>query len=493
MRAVAVAMMFGCVALVAGCAVEDNPRVCDEARQDFCANGLMCVHNECVVPDGGLDDGAADAVDAPYGDGPRSDAAADDRDGATAGDGGDGGIACRADDDCKGNARGERCDVVSGACVGCVSHEQCSSPAKPLCSAERVCVACNAAGAATCGSRAGALPMCDPASGACVECLKSDDCPRASPICDGKHRCVPCTTDAQCADRKDGPGVCLVNEAGRCATNDETVFLESRSGCAGAAVGDGSSGNPFCGTKRAIDALAPGKRVIKARSKTNVPLDGFTYARTDLGGAATIVGDGVVAFESTADAVHVSAGEIHLRGLRISSRSGTGVVVDPGATLHMSRCTVHDSGAGGLYVNGGGFDVTNTVLANNQKATAGYPVEFGGAYLLGVNGKPQRFSYNTVAGNEGFGVFCEVAIETRGLLLAGTGVNKSGCTLVASVEGTVAQARFAADRPFHLTPESPCVNAGEAAGSPDVPFEDLDGQSRPRDAKLDCGADELDP
>ena len=84
---------------------------------------------------------------------------------------------------------------------------------------------------------------------------------------------------------------------------------------------------------------------------------------------------------------------------------------------------------------------------NNTTDFAGYPASYGDPILTNVNGDPCDI---------GFNIFLD--------------------SLFAGVSN------------FHLTRNSPCINAGT---SEDAPSEDMDGDSRPQGSGLDIGADEF--
>ena len=126
-----------------------------------------------VAPDVGSDlGGAFDAPDAPA-DGPDAPDAP-----------GDGPFVCARDADCAGRAEGAACEVATGRCVRCLpAADTCpagqffvagSNTCAPGCRDDEGC----AAGAAD----AGAAPArrCDVLTRACVECVTDDHCPPAT-------------------------------------------------------------------------------------------------------------------------------------------------------------------------------------------------------------------------------------------------------------------------------------------------------------------------
>jgi len=103
-------------------------------------------------------------------------------------------------------------DPLEGRCVECADATGCTSVHKPICDTSsgvcRACAAADCSGALsiceTSGAHAGAcvactatdnlqcpngMPLCDPATDTCVQCLAASDCPPATPVCDANHNC----------------------------------------------------------------------------------------------------------------------------------------------------------------------------------------------------------------------------------------------------------------------------------------------------------------
>lgn len=87
------------------------------------------------------------------------------------------------------------CDTTTGACVGCLSNTDCSG-ATPACSPQsKMCVAC--VGDTDCS---GATPACSATTATCVPCTEDKHCGSATPACNkNTATCVACTSDAHCA------------------------------------------------------------------------------------------------------------------------------------------------------------------------------------------------------------------------------------------------------------------------------------------------------
>jgi hypothetical protein len=147
---------------------------------------------------------------------------------------------CSHDDDCQ--LASLHCDPTSGECVACVDDSQCTQPGLTRCdSALHTCVQCGVDGdctpdvcesvthqcvapcldgggcpasAPTCSMpralcvrcsgdadcvAASSGHMCDTASGQCVQCTSSAQCPSTTPLCNrSTDRCVQCLTSTDC-------------------------------------------------------------------------------------------------------------------------------------------------------------------------------------------------------------------------------------------------------------------------------------------------------
>jgi hypothetical protein len=379
------------------------------------------------------------------------------------------------------------CDMGTGKCEECVAAAQCPET-KPVCGAG-VCLACNAPMAPVCSTRNPAKPNCDAATGKCEECVTSADCKEAGkPICGPTKTCVPCGRDAECAAKPGfaNPGVCLLHLGGRCATEAETIFVEDKAGCVSAGATGGSAAAPYCTPQAGVEAATDGRRIVVLRGPKGLPA--WTYAKSAF--PLTVIGqqEARIAPGASVGVQLGSGADVYLRSLTISRGEKVGVLVNGGATVRMNRCVVEEN-AGGVHVDGGGFEITNSVVAKNGLAEAtimGVPVTFGGVLLTGASGKPQRFDYNTVVDNKGTGVYCASGYAVKALLINNnTGTNTLACVTSDSKIGE--DPRFDPARPYRLSMSSPCVNAGPATGVPD----DIDGEARPKGAATDCGADEF--
>jgi hypothetical protein len=472
---------------------------CTKATPHYCESQANCnagtcdlVSHYCVVADGGDDGGPT--VDAPV-DSP-SDAPADTATGDAphnVGDGGDGGdtradadagevhTGCVTNDDCRADAGTPVCQYVTGRCVGCLHDTDCKDPQ---------------------------AAVCDTGATTCVQCLLPRDCTDpTAPICDTKI-CRGCRTDGDCAGV--GPEVCMSHIDGHCATDDETVYVMNVSGSC-SDTGSGTRVLPICKSQVAIDLATtsgspagadaganddaaagtgndggPARKIIKDLVVMRGPsLTPWSFAIADrtisvVGQTdATLIAGGYVG-------VRVDNGTVYLRNLHITAGTfGPGVVAD-GGEIHVDRCVI-DANVGGILVDGAGFEITNTIIANNNQASFNVTTSWGGVILGAVpTGRPARFQNNTVVMNKAPGLFCtqgnphDVSASIVFNNMLGDG---GGCTGAACCTGDpmlTPAFRFSAAA-------SPCKDKLTAIMSTAY---DIDGDRRPSGALSDCGADE---
>jgi Right handed beta helix region len=484
-------------ALLALACTRINPDYCD--RDIHCSGGRFCdlMTSTCLMPDAGVE------VDAPVADAPPE----------LARDAGDAAGTCATDDDCRGSVLGPTCvrglckkcmganeckpslfcAVDAGRCVECTETEGClSTPGTPICVQNRCALCTEQPGA--CAAKYPDTPVCHP-GGTCVECVVDRDCHSdTKPICDtDAHKCVPCTSDGQCAMRGDNAGICMFHDGGRCATTEEAIHVQNGPGCSMTPGVGGTAAMPFCFSQQGIDAVTEKKRVVVLHGP-----DALTnWTASPVGAPVTVVGQGNAMGQGNATiapgafvGIRISGGEVYLRGLTVSGGTQVGIIAENGAVLRMDRCIVTGN-RGGVLVLNADFDISNTVIAANKGAVVpNTATSYGGVFLKSALGKTTVFRNNTIVDNEVIGLVCAESYPIKSLLVAGNTVQQVlGCTPTASSR-VGEPPRFDPNpaRPYHLTAGSPCVNNGEEK---DFPPDDLDGDPRPLDGASDCGADEF--
>ncbi len=120
---------------------------------------------------------------------------------------------CLVDTDCGPNYL---CSQGDDRChPKCTSNADCTAPNQPLCNPlTGACVQCTSATDCLAGQ-----PICNPDNHQCVQCVANTDCSAGTPICNvGDHRCVECTVSADCPS-DGGRRVCRADRCVECQTN----------------------------------------------------------------------------------------------------------------------------------------------------------------------------------------------------------------------------------------------------------------------------------
>lgn len=369
---------------------------------------------------------------------------------------------------------------AKNTCVECNSSADCTfDPARPFCNDLDVCVGCSAAGADAC---TGAKPLCSTSgdkAGRCVECTGNAHCLRAdAPICDA-NQCRACKMDSECSA---SAGLCALD--GSCPMAHVITYVQNSSRCTSSERGQGTPDFPYCDLNQAISNIGSGSliRVIgTVTAATALIIDSSRPLLIAGESAATAIIN--PAAENAEPLVSIAGGEVTLRDLTVSGGRAAGISASAGK-LRVSRCYVLDNAGTGIAVgNGVAFDITNSVVARNG-GTTGAGVSLG-SY---TNTSPVRFAFNTVVDNGRGGVVCAAGAghTLTGILAHNNGVRDFNDNCIRDATSSTAPPAFGSN--YHLTVNSPCVDAGGSACSAE---RDIDGESRPKGSTCDCGADEF--
>jgi|GEM_PF-6108875 len=115
---------------------------------------------------------------------------------------------CVDNDSCKHLGGRDTCDAVSGKCVECKGHADCTDAMKPLCGSDGLCKRCDqASGDAGCAAKSDST--CDEGTGTCVECTGNGECTDPNKSVCFNNTCVQCTTATEVT--KCGNDVCVAN------------------------------------------------------------------------------------------------------------------------------------------------------------------------------------------------------------------------------------------------------------------------------------------
>lgn len=388
------------------------------------------------------------------------------------------------------------CEVDASRCVECLSNGDCTG-GKRICNLSTLTCEFGCSQCASAGD--GGSTVCDVDASQCVECLSNGDCSGAKPICNlSTLTCERCTSDSQCIAKVPNPGVCMFHQDGRCATDDETIYVESKTGCMSTpSASGGTMAAPFCKLQDALSAVSS-RRLLFIRGSGDV---GNTSIQSLAGGQISIIGPGTrITAAAGSPGLRVTASDVFARGIKVLGDAGTdiGIVAESGATIRLDGVTVENMSKGGLRVIASGYEVINSLFAGNGGTIDDGGRFIGGAFLrVPPSGQPARFAFCTIVSNNDKGVVCEATLQTiEASLLAnnlggGTTPDASNCTL--SLSKTTADGApnlTTTDPKYRLTATSPCRNALTSLPA-NAPDHDIDGTKRPQEGAFDCGADEF--
>lgn len=294
-------------------------------------------------------------------------------------------------------------------------------------------------GGEACTACGGSTPVC--VAGTCVECSTSSDCntdPK-EPICDTTaHTCGACSADSQCADKLGpNPGVCMIHQDGRCATDAETVYVQNTTGCDDA--GGATASVPLC-------SLAPVPAIVmNSDTRTLIVVRGTgdaattPFARSVTRAEASIVGQQSAVVSSGArPALDIRGGLFYVRGVQLRSSSSVGISASPGtnasATLRLDHVTVDSCMGGGILLDGAAFDIRNTTVTNNGPGQQG-TTSWGGILVNGLAPAGQKnLDLVTIENNRQVGLACAGEIFGSGVFVsdnAGGVQVQTTCNLMA--------------------------------------------------------------
>jgi hypothetical protein len=454
------------------------------------------------------------------------------------------------------NCSGPGCDaggVTDDLGAECTDSKMCTA-AMPLCASQH-CGKCSDSGVCT-TYYSGATPpltLCAP-SGACVECLTNDDCaPKNKSCIAATNSCGACVHNSDCAT-----GACT---AGACASAGDVYYVDNRAGGSIHSISDCKTANPtvdgtspamaFCDVADALAATA--KRPYIVVKGSTVAYSAITINSTPAAGV-TIIGPGhatpsnahsptahiYTITNSPALTMTLSSGtsSVTVDGMELSGSSGSGnqasgvtcTATGTGvATLKIINSVIDQSGAYGINSsscavtldsdiitqNGGGISITGSTLNATNNIIALNGITGFGVSLIGpVAG---TFMFNTVAsntdGNGAGGINCTgtvpqivASIVFSNSQSGGSSLAGGSCLLsYTDIDETVVGAGGNFNMPpafaatglsslpspgYRLMSTSPCKDYVAAANVSSPPDHDVDGTARPRasSGKYDCGA-----
>jgi hypothetical protein len=392
-------------------------------------------------------------------------------------------VECLKSTDCTADPSKPICDTTANTCVGCLASSDCTTATSPICDAvAKTCGPCTAD--AQCAAKDPTKLACDTTSGACFPCVDGKKhCPASAPICDA-NACRVCKKDAECAATYGAdPGLCL-DGSGKCATSEQTVYLQNGPSCSTTARGDGSAGTPYCFPADAAGALSPQKSILLVRGPRAVDALSITFSANPVIVAGQS-GANFATVTGTPPLISTTGGDVTLRDLTVSGGPGPGISAS-GGILRVLRCLLTGNAGPGIQTaTGTAFDIENTVVANNGGTTR------AGVELGSTSTTPTVFENNTVVGNGAIGIVCGSPVAIIGSIVFGnTGLQTLSCTATdncASACSTTDPMLDETAGKYQLTAASPsaCIDVLTTA-----PPTDRKGTPRPQGPKSDCGADE---
>jgi hypothetical protein len=178
----------------------------------------------------------------------------------------------------------------------------------------------------------------------------------------------------------------MSHQDARCASNTETVVV---------AAG---------GTLPSVASLS-GKNLVVVRQTVSGSL---AWTLTGLP-QMTLVGQttGTLSSTGATATLHVTGGDLYIRNLSLTGGS-PGLWADGGAIVRLDHDTVSNNTAGGILLDGAGFDIKNTTVNNNGANTAG-AAAFGGMRVQNSLTTPKVLALSTISGNQLLGVTCDAS------------------------------------------------------------------------------------
>src|SRR6266498_3350955 len=302
---------------------------------------------------------------------------------------------------------------------GCQTSGQCPSSG-PICLAG-TCSSCAGADAGACAMRDSMHPVCS-AAGLCIECSASADCSGSKPICDATaNTCGPCTSDAQCAGKGIGPGICMSHQDGRCATDAETVYVQFTAPCnVSPSGGNGTAGSPFCNLAPAVMTLPPTAKLIVIVG--GVGGSGFSVQGASIGTAQlSFIGQAMAVITppggNTVN-LTVDGANVYMRNVTVKGSLDIGLSVKNNATVQLDTVTFDSNAKGGLLIDNSSFNVRNCTFTNNGPGNV-MGFSWGGVRVQGTTPSTKTLANLTIVGNKDIGLSCAWAVDNAGIYASG--------------------------------------------------------------------------
>lgn len=370
-----------------------------------------------------------------------------------------------------------------------------------------------------CAGMAG-TPACDTTKHVCVPCVTNAHCANPAPVCGTDQTCGICRAHTDCASL-----VCEVD--GQCASEADVAYVDP--------TGSGSMCTKAAPCANVDAAEKKNRRIIKVDGGTifdNLTtlqptgrLDvyatpGAKMQRSQMGSILEIRGTGEVHIHgleisgatggNSAHGIVITQDEpkVTLDHVIVASNTGLGILASAG-TLVMDGCVVTKNSAGGANIQMTGYSITNSLFVVNGTPA----VSSTGGLTLGSTSGSDRFEFNTVAESSslgtvpGRGVNCVTTASLSNSIFI-NGRPSATCSVSSSLYETGVTpppggnltgdpafdlqdpTMYRSPRYFRITAASAARNMADQSATLAT---DIDGDPRPQEGRRDIGADEYKP
>lgn len=402
------------------------------------------------------------------------------------------------DDFCEGAPK-NRCSLLGDAPpTGCSSNAECAVPT-PVCdlAGSMSCVQCTAAEPSACTA---ATPVCG-ADAACRGCSVHTECASAACLPDGS-----CADEATVAYVSAGGTGTTCTKAAPCSTLNVGLATRRAHVKVSGTVDEAATARI---QDQNVTVLAePGAKLTRSNNGVLLEVRGTSQVKIydlEIGGASgTMPGQGIGIYIPAGNTVSLA-----LARVKVAQNTGVGISCD-GGSLTVTRSIISGNTGGGIIVSGAGatFVIANNFIYRNGNSTT---AACGGVDIAVTAPGASRLEFNTIVDNTATsgplssgGVRCAATsfaapnnIIARNLVGASTTDSNAqtlgACTYPTSTVATsLAGLGFvqadAAPFNYHLTTASSAIDQGTTATTI---TNDIDGETRPKGAGADQGADEV--
>jgi hypothetical protein len=211
----------------------------------------------------------------------------------------------------------------------------------------------------------------------------------------------------------------MSHDDGRCAKDEETIYVQATANCTSTVgAANGTATVPYCSLDPATTALGTmtAKNLIVVRGTVN---NGPAFAIA--GRLISVVGQMNASIGSAPAAIRLTAGELYVRAVELSTGNSLGCQASAGSTLRLDHVVVTGNKLGGILLEGAAFDIRDTTVSNNGAGRYLDLVDWGGILVNNPPAAgPATLQRVTVQNNMKGGIRCS------GALTMTSGVRASG-------------------------------------------------------------------